>query len=423
MDSVLDGGGKLNTGNLDSLYEYALSTGDVKLITKIEALRRKDYLLNGTGEPYLDENGDPELDDNGDPIINRGFLEQSVAEQEAKINSLKAKGADMTDWDRAKLKVYEDAMKGMEDRGISYGGDRGWYEFTSLVDVSPGDWNIVIEERIKQQSEYKLRTGRDVPLFTPEELKLINDNITDNPPLLKEFIQGLGPQAKSVLKEMGIDNPIVAQAGALYLNGDLEVADSLFIGQTIVDELKQDTAWPDINTLAIEMTSGVYGLNAEHERTIRDAALARAAYLAKIDGKALDKDNFEKYYKLALGDVAPPIVTLDSDNIDGQEYNITSPNPEWPPEVAQERTEDWIEGLDATDFEGVEPALMDKILENIDTTGDYGFSEYKLVPYQGGYLIRQFFPPGFVVNEDGSKFVLRYIDKSKESPAFQGQED
>ena len=136
--------------------------------------------------------------------------------------------------------------------------------------------------------------------------------------------------------------------------------------------------------------------------------------LAKIDGKPLNADNWDDYYTQALEDVTPPIVTLDSDDL--EDYKITSPNPNWTTGEAQGNTDDWIKGLDLSDFEGVETALAQNIIDSKigSIITDYGFSAFKLVPTDGGYLIRQTFPAGFISKENGENFVLTYRDKSQD---------
>ena len=396
---ALNKGVKLTEEQLSQYNDFVDNLGDGVVSDDVRQFMEVNDFLNN-----------PQVDSDGSPTTPFGDL--PLRGMEERLKQMRA------DPKFAENKLLLDSATAMfetaKNADINYGVTRGWYTNNPLT------FDSTLDEQLQQRKinqdifNQNMGGGSDVSLFTDEEKKLIIKNLEGNPQMLLEFTQGLGGQAPSILAEVGVDNPILGVAGNLYLDNKLELGDSLFTGQTILDELP-DEARQEITVVAQELISGAYGLNAEHEKAVRSAAMARAAYLAKLDGKPLNSDNFEDYYEKSLSQVAPPIVTLDSDAVD--DYKITSPNPDWSPSEAQGKTEDWIKGLDATDFDGVEPALIEHILGGRDggmlSLNDYGFEEYKLVPYKGGYLVRQTFPPKFVLNKDGTNFVLQYKDKGE----------
>ena len=337
---------------------------------------------------------------------NVAFGNSSIRSQEAMLEKFRQQPASAIR--DVIIEMAEGMLASAKDADIFYGQTRGLYE------VSPLSFDDSLDDQLRMRTEQQLLlqdqlgiTG--ISLFTDEEKRLIVDNVEEHPRMLVEFIQGLGGSAVETLEELGVENAIIGVAGNLYLDGKLAIGDSLFVGQKIVKELSEDVAFTDLTENAQELISGAYGLNSEHEAAVRDAVMARAAYLAQLNGTSLT--DIDDYYEQALEDVAPPIVILDSDEV--SDYKITSPNPNWSHDEAQDKTEEWIDSLDITDFPGLDKDLAERVIDNIDTFGDYGFSEFKLVPVDGGYRLWQTFPAGFIAQEDGSDFILTYREKEE----------
>ena len=393
-------GAVVDAEGLDTLLATAQSTGDANLINDVNRLIAINNFLN-VGE--------------------NAFGNLTLRNQEILLAELKANPD--TQANKELIDIAEKMYAAAQSGDISYGATRGWYTVEPLV--LDDTLSEQLELRRSARQDLKARLGGDIDpsILTAEERTQLIGAAEQDPAILGAFVQGLtGDEINGFVQRLGIENPAVGIASLFYSQGNTALADEIMSGY---QSSKQNPELnPDkklYNEELFSVIGNLYGSSragSTQYDTVSRAIGALYNHRARQNNVDPSEIN-EEILQSAIDDVVGSTASLSSEGEFGDvDYVIPAPNPGWGDD-ATTFTEEWLNLLEASDFEGVDEYVAERLVEAGDSL--------RLVPALDGNRGYFVFIPGtsnLVRKADGSPFVLHY-DEEKfpvQSGSFYGRE-
>lgn len=272
-----------------------------------------------------------------------------------------------------------------------------------------------IQSRADSVNELTELTGIKSPLLTKQEqtaiIKTFNTLPADQKTsLVGNLVAGLGDDAAITLNDIAKKNgPSMALAGQLFMDGAPAVAESIFMGQDVMLNMKE--IMPKSADFALEVDTALgaaYSDNPLQRKTVVEAAKAVYADMARTEGDLsgiMDSDRMQT----ALDQVTGGLIDYESGSwsISGQSSRIEPPQRG----MTTDQFSDWIDDISVDDIENMGGSNMSskaviKLLKD-DAQLVSVRVEGKRHPV---YIIKT--DAGAIANKDGTApFYLEYTRK------------
>lgn len=292
------------------------------------------------------------------------------------------------------------------------------YQNQGKAVVQPVDYRDPqsIMNRNKVVMELEEMTGRsDIPLLTSLEQKQLTDafgqmNAQEKVAVLGSIVGGLGTDSVNTLNSLSKKGgSMMALGGQLVMDGAPEAAESIFMGQQVMTQMKEimpkDT---DFNLELNTQLGTAYSGNPLQRKTISQAAKAVYADLARRDGDlsgVIDSSRVEEAVNLVTGGLI---------NYESGKWSLGGESSMIEPPVrgmTTDQFEDWIDSLTPSDIDAMGGSNMNskdvlRLLKD-EAQIESVRVENKTYPV---YIIKT--PSGAIANKDGNGlFYLEYTPK------------